>query len=60
MLRAALAFFIIGIIAYVVGAYNIAGVSIEVGKIIMFIFLILAVLSFLLTLLTGTKPKNLT
>ena len=60
MLRAALAFFIIGIFAFIFGAYNIAGISVELGKILMFVFLVLAILSFLMTFLTGNKPKGLT
>ncbi len=58
MLRAAIAFFVIGLIAVVLGANNVAGLSIEMGKIILYVFLALAVLSFLYTLLTGRKAKN--
>ena len=53
MLRAAIMFFVLGLIAIVLGAYNFAGLSIEVGKIILFAFLILAAISFLGSLLTG-------
>lgn len=57
MLRASISFFVIGILAYVLGAYNIAGLSIDIGKIMLIIFLVLAVLSFLLTLITGKKSN---
>jgi hypothetical protein len=60
MLRAAIIFFILGLLGIVMGAYNFAGVSIEVGKIILFAFLILAGISFLGALLAGRSgPRTL-
>lgn len=56
MLRAAITFFIIGLVAMLLGMGNIAGVSVEVGKTLLYVFLILAVISFLVSLLTGKRP----
>ncbi len=57
MLRAALAFFILGIIAILLGATGIAGLSIEIGKMLLVVFLILAVISFLAGVFTGKKTN---
>lgn len=59
MLRAAIAFFVIAIFAMILGASGIAGLSIEIGKILLFVFLGLAVLSFLVSLLTGRSTKQI-
>jgi uncharacterized membrane protein YtjA (UPF0391 family) len=60
MLRAAIIFFVLGLVAILLGANNFAGISMEVGKIILFAFLILAAISFLGSLLTGRSgPKSL-
>ena len=55
MLRAAIAFFVIGLLAFALGAGGIAGLSIELGKTLLFVFLVLAVLSFIVNLLRGRK-----
>jgi uncharacterized membrane protein YtjA (UPF0391 family) len=57
MLRAAIGFFIIGLLAVLLGANNIAGLSIELGKTILYVFLVLAVLSFLGSVITGRQIK---
>lgn len=59
MVRTAVAFFVLALVAYVFGAYGIAGISIEIGKILLVIFLGLAVLSFLVSLATGKRPARL-
>lgn len=53
MLRAAIIFFIIGLIAMALGAGNVAGISMEAGKILLGVFLVLAVISFLISLGSG-------
>jgi uncharacterized membrane protein YtjA (UPF0391 family) len=58
MIRASIAFFILAIVAYVLGAYGISGISIEIGKTLLFIFLLLSVISFLVYVATG-KRNNL-
>ena len=40
MLRAAIIFFVLGLIAMLFGAYGIAGVSIEVGKVLLMVFIV--------------------
>lgn len=57
MVRAALVFFVIAILAFVLGAYGIAGLSMEIGKILLFVFLALAVVSFLVSIITGRNIK---
>ncbi len=59
MIRAAISFFIIAIIAYVLGANNIAGLSVEIGKILLFVFLILAAISLVTSLVSGRRNKRL-
>ncbi len=48
MLRAAIIFFIIAIVAFVFGASGIAGMSMEIGRLLLTVFLVLAVISFLI------------
>ncbi len=55
MIRAALAFFILALVAILFGANGIAGVSMEIGKILLMVFLVLAVISFVAALVTGKK-----
>ncbi len=52
MLRGAIAFFVLAIIAAVFGFGGIADGAEDIGKILLVVFLILAVLSFLV----GRKP----
>jgi len=59
MLRAAIGFFILAVFAVLLGANGIAGISLEIGHDLLAIFLILAVLSFLASLFTGRRPKDL-
>jgi len=58
MVRAAISFFILAIVAFILGANSIAGLSIEIGKLLLFIFLALAIFSFIVSLLTGKKPSQ--
>ena len=55
MMRAAIAFFILAIVSLVLGLGGIAGLSLEIGKILLTVFLVLAVLSFLIHAITGKK-----
>ncbi len=47
MLNWAVTFFIIAIVAAVLGFTNIAGSAIDIAKILFFVFLVLAVVSFI-------------
>ena len=57
MIRAAIAFFVLALVAIVLGANGIAGLSLEIGKILLFVFLALAIISFLVSIVTGRKPN---
>ncbi len=58
MVRASIAFFILALVAYVLGANGVAGLSMEIGQLLLIIFLIIAALSFVASLMTGRKPPN--
>jgi uncharacterized membrane protein YtjA (UPF0391 family) len=57
MIRAAIAFFVLAILAYVFGANGIAGVSMEIGKSLIAIFVILAILAFVMSMFTNRKIR---
>ena len=57
MLRAAIAFFVLALIAMVFGMTGFAGVSMDIGRSLLVVFLILAVISFVGGLLTGKRPN---
>ncbi len=59
MLRSAIVFFVLGLIAMLFGAYGIAGVSIEVGKVLLMVFIVLAILSFVVGLIRGGNGKHI-
>lgn len=59
MLRAALIFFVLGLVAILLGAGNIAGISMEIGQTLLGVFLILAVISLVASLVTGRRPSTL-
>ncbi|MFN7727923.1 MAG: DUF1328 domain-containing protein [Bdellovibrio sp.] len=59
MLRAAILFFVIGLVAMLLGATGFAGLSVDIGRTLLIVFLVLAVLSFLVSLLQGRSPKIL-
>lgn len=57
MLRAAIAFFILAIVAFVLGANGIAGMSMEIGRLLLIVFLVLAVISFFINMI-GRKGQR--
>lgn len=59
MLRAAIAFFILALVALLFGATGFAGVSMEIGRILLFVFLVLAAISFVASLISGRNSKRL-
>ena len=59
MIRAAVGFFVLALIAFALGAVGIAGLSMEIGRVLLVVFLVLAALSFLGSLVTGKNPKQL-
>lgn len=58
MLRAAIAFFVLGLVAILLGANGVGGLSLDIGKTLLFVFLILAVISFVASMITGRKMIN--
>jgi uncharacterized membrane protein YtjA (UPF0391 family) len=56
MLRAAIVFFVLALIAVIFGATGFAGLSMEIGKILLGVFLIMGVIAFVLSLTTGKRP----
>ena len=60
MLRASIAFFVLALVAMLLGASGIAGLSVEIGRTLLFVFLALAVISFIASLITGRGgPRTL-
>jgi uncharacterized membrane protein YtjA (UPF0391 family) len=59
MLRAAIAFFVLALVAMLLGASGIAGMSVEIGRTLLFVFLILAIISFVASLITGRGSRHL-
>jgi uncharacterized membrane protein YtjA (UPF0391 family) len=57
MLRFALAFFVLALVSMIFGAYNIAGMSMEVGRMLLLAFLVLAGIAVLAALFSGRRPK---
>jgi uncharacterized membrane protein YtjA (UPF0391 family) len=51
----AIAFFVIAIIAYLLGANGVGGMSAGVGRILLFVFLVLAVVSAIIYFVNGTR-----
>lgn len=58
MLRAALAFFVLAIIAYLLGATGVAGISMDIGRVLLVVFLVLAVIGAAIGLIGGGRPKD--
>ena len=59
MLRAALLFFVLALVAILFGATGFAGVSMEIGRTLLVVFLILAVISYVASLIGGRSPRQL-
>lgn len=59
MIRAAIAFFVLALVALLLGANGIAGMSMDIGKLLLVVFLVLAVVSFIVSIVTGRNPKQL-
>jgi uncharacterized membrane protein YtjA (UPF0391 family) len=57
--RAAVAFFILALVAILFGAAGIAGVSLEIGRLLLFIFLVLSAISFVVGLIGNTRHPPL-
>jgi len=58
MIKASIAFFVLAIISLLLGLGGVAGLSMDIAKTLIAVFLVLAVLGFLVRLLGG-KQSNL-
>lgn len=62
MIRASLVFFALAIVAYVMGATGVAGISMDIARILLVVFLVLAAIGFGLGLIAGScgsRPKRI-
>lgn len=59
MLQAAITFFVLGLFAMLLGTFGIAGLSIEIGEMILSVFLIFALMSFIGSAEIERKKYNL-
>jgi uncharacterized membrane protein YtjA (UPF0391 family) len=59
MLQAALMFFVLALVAILFGATGFAGVSMDIGRTLLIVFLVLAAISFVGSLLTGRRNNYL-
>jgi uncharacterized membrane protein YtjA (UPF0391 family) len=55
MIRAAIGFFILAIFSIILGLSGVAGLSMEIAKILVSVFIVLAVISFGVSLVTGKR-----
>jgi uncharacterized membrane protein YtjA (UPF0391 family) len=53
MLRAAIGFFVLAIIAFALGLGNIAGLSMEIARVLIGVFIILAIISAVVHIFKG-------
>ncbi len=58
MLRAAIGFFVLALVAVVLGATGVAGISMEIGRMLLVVFLILALVSFIIGLFGGGRKSG--
>lgn len=56
MLRASVIFFALGIFSVVLGLNGLASPTIDIGRMLLGVFLILTALSFVVTLISGKTP----
>jgi uncharacterized membrane protein YtjA (UPF0391 family) len=59
MLRAAVIFFIFAVLTLVIGATGFAGLSVDTDRMLVFAFLVLAVVSFLASFISRNPPRPL-
>lgn len=58
MLRAAIVFFVLALLGILFGATGFAGISMDIGKAILGVFLVLAVISFIFSILSGKRSSG--
>lgn len=58
MLNAAIGFFVIGLVCMLLGVTGIAGVSFEIGRTLLIVFLVLAIISYITSIFTTRKMRG--
>ena len=53
MLRTALVFFVLALVAFIFGAVGVAGITMEIGRMLLTVFLLISIVSVLAGLITG-------
>lgn len=56
MIRAAIVFFVLALVAMLFGAYGLAGISLEMGKLLLITFLVMAGVALIVGLISGGPP----
>ena len=59
MLKTALIFFVLALVAMLFGSTNFAGISMEMGRTLLLVFLVLSVISFVVGMVTGKSPRQI-
>jgi uncharacterized membrane protein YtjA (UPF0391 family) len=59
MLRAAVVFFVLALVAMIFGATGFAGITMDIGQMLLGVFLVLAAISFIASLVSGRSTKTL-
>jgi uncharacterized membrane protein YtjA (UPF0391 family) len=58
MVKAAFVFFVLGLFTIILGASGVGGLSMEIVRILLFVFVILTIVGFLITSLNGKKTPG--
>lgn len=58
MLRAAIAFFVFSLVAFIFGAYGLAGFTMEIGRTLLIISVVLTVIYIFFYFISGRKIKG--
>ena len=56
LLTLAIVFFVIALVAYVLGARGVAGMSAGIGRTLLFVFIVLAIIFAIVGFMRGTGP----
>jgi uncharacterized membrane protein YtjA (UPF0391 family) len=59
MLRASLAFFVFSLVAFIFGAYGLAGFTMEIGKTLLIVSVALTIIYIIYSFISGKKVKGL-
>ncbi len=58
MLRASILFLLIALLAMLLGMYGIAGISFELGKFLLFVFLAFSIVAFIVSILFDERHRH--